>query len=50
LFRYRKKLLYGELDDFLKTVVFDIEKKADFEIIEVKTDKDHILIVKKSLK
>jgi len=40
--KYRKKLLYGELDDFLKTIIFDIEKKSDFEIIEVETDKDHI--------
>jgi len=40
--KYRKKLLYGELDDFLKKVIFDIEKKSDFEIIEVETDKDHI--------
>ena len=40
--KYRKKLLYGELDDFLKTVISDIEKKSDFEIIEVETDKDHI--------
>jgi len=40
--KYRKKLLYGKLDDFFKTVVFDIEKKFDFEIIEVETDKDHI--------
>ncbi len=40
--KYRKKLLYGELNDFLKTIIFDIEKKSDFEIIEVETDKDHI--------
>jgi len=36
--KYRKKLLYGELDDFLKTVIY----KSNFEIIEVETDKDHI--------
>lgn len=40
--KYKKKLLYGELDTFLKTVIFDIEKKSDFEIIEVEADKDHI--------
>lgn len=40
--KYRKKLLYEELDDFLKTIIFDIEKKSVFEIIDVETDKDHI--------
>jgi len=40
--KYRKKLFYGELDDFLKTIIVDIEKKSDFEVIEVETDKDHI--------
>jgi len=40
--KYRKKLLYGELDNFLKIVIRDIEKKSDFQIIEMETDKDHI--------
>jgi len=40
--KYRKKLLYGELDNFLKAVIRDIEQKSDFEIIEMETDKDHI--------
>ena len=43
--KYRKKLLYGELNDFLKTIIFDIAKKSDFEIIEAETDKDHIHIM-----
>lgn len=40
--KYRKKLLYGELDSLLKVVIRDIEQKSDFEIIEIETDKDHI--------
>ena len=40
--KYRKKLLYGELDVFLKETISNIEQKSDFEIIEVETDKDHI--------
>ena len=40
--KYRKKLLYGELDVFLKAIISNIEQKSDFEIIEAETDKDHI--------
>lgn len=40
--KYRKKLLYGELDSLLKVVIRDIEQKSDFKIIEMETDKDHI--------
>ena len=40
--KYRKKLLYGELDSLLKVVIRDIEQKSDFEIIVIETDKDHI--------
>jgi len=40
--KYRKKLLYGELDVFLKAIISNIKQKSDFEIVEVETDKDHI--------
>jgi putative transposase len=40
--KYRKKLLYGELDSLLKVVIRDIEQKSDFKIIEMEIDKDHI--------
>lgn len=40
--KYRKKLLYEELDSLLKVVIRDIEQKSDFKIIEMETDKDHI--------
>jgi len=40
--KYRKKLLYGELDVLVKATISNIEQKSDFEIIEVETDKDHI--------
>jgi len=35
-------MVNGELDVFLKAIISNIEQKSDFEIIEAKTDKDHI--------
>lgn len=40
--KYKKKLLYTNLDNFLKMIICGIKQKSDFEIIEIETDKDHI--------
>ena len=45
LCKYRKKLLYGELDNSIKAVIRDIGYRSDFESIEMETDKDHIYLM-----
>lgn len=43
--KYRKKLLCKDIDTDIKQIIFDIEEKSDFNIIEMETDKDHIHIM-----
>lgn len=43
--KYRKKLLCKDIDTDIKQIIFDIEEKSDFNIIEMETDKDHIYIM-----
>ena len=40
--KYRKKLLVGNINEYVKKIIKEIEDKSDFEIIEMETDKDHI--------
>lgn len=40
--KYRRKLLYGNVDTVMKNIFFDIANKADFKIGVMETDKDHI--------
>ena len=40
--KYRRKLLYGNVDAVMKNIFFDIANKADFKIEVMETDKDHI--------
>ena len=40
--KYRRKLLYGNVDTVMKNIFFDIANKADFKIEVMETDKDHI--------
>ena len=40
--KYRKKLLYGNLNDDMLQKLFDISKKYDFEIKIMNSDKNHL--------
>lgn len=40
--KYRKKLLQGSLNDFIKAVIDDIAEQNDFIIIAMESDIDHI--------
>ena len=40
--KYRKKLLYGSLNDDMLQKIFDISKKYDFEIKTMNSDNDHL--------
>ena len=43
--KYRKKVLVGKLADRLKEIVVEVAEHFGIEIIEQKTDKDHIHIL-----
>ena len=43
--KYRKKLLVGEMNTFIKNIIYEIESKSDFTIIEMQSDIDHIHIM-----
>ena len=43
--KYRRKLLYGNVDAVMKNIFFDIANKADFKIEVMETDKDHIYLL-----
>ena len=40
--KYRKKLLYGNLNDNMLQKLFDISKKYDFEIKTMNSDENHL--------
>lgn len=40
--KYRKKLLIGDLDNDMKSLLLSITSKSDFEIEVVESDLDHI--------
>ena len=40
--KYRKKLLMQGIEENIKNIIRDIEVDSDFDIIEMKTDIDHI--------
>lgn len=40
--KYRKKLLMGEVKDFIKSEMLAISQKYDFEIKDIESDEDHI--------
>lgn len=40
--KYRKKLLQGSLNDFIKAVIDEIAEQNDFTIIAMESDIDHI--------
>src|SRR5690606_38805491 len=40
--KYRKKLLVGDLDNDMKSIVLSITSKSDFEIEVFESDIDHI--------
>ena len=40
--KYRKKLLYGNLNDDMLQKLFDISKKYDFEIKTMNSDENHL--------
>ena len=42
--KYRKELLFGEIDEDMKQIIFEISKLGDslFSIDSMETDKDHI--------
>lgn len=43
--KYRKKLLLGDIGEFVKMTVLDISKVSDFSVEEIEIDKDHIHIL-----
>ena len=43
--KYRKKLLVKEMNTFIKNIIYEIESKSDFNIIEMQSDIDHIHIM-----
>ena len=43
--KFRKKILYGELDDDIKQLTFDVCKSHHWYIKNMQTDKDHIHIL-----
>ena len=40
--KYRRKILYGDFDNYIKTNFKSIAGKSDFNIDIMETDKDHI--------
>ena len=40
--KYRHKILYGEVEKYLKNLLYVIAKDNDIEILEMETDNDHI--------
>lgn len=40
--KYRHKILFGNVENRLKEIIYQIALDNDFEIIEMETDKDHI--------
>lgn len=40
--KYRKEILEGEIEEYLKEILINISKDNNFDIIKMKTDKDHI--------
>ncbi len=43
--KYRKKLLFGEIKDDIKQIMYDIANEKDMEIKAIETDIDHIHIM-----
>jgi putative transposase len=43
--KYRKQLLIGDLDQFIKDSTLEISKISDFSVEEIEIDKDHIHIL-----
>ena len=43
--KYRKQLLKGSIADDVKQKIFDIANTHGYEIIAMKTDKDHMLFL-----
>lgn len=43
--KYRKKLLTGDINTLIKNIIYEIESKSDFDIIEMESDIDHIHIM-----
>lgn len=43
--KYRRKILYGKLDNDLKKIICDIANENDWHIQILETDKDHIHIL-----
>jgi putative transposase len=44
-FKYRKRLLIGNMKEEIKNIIYEIESKSDFNIIEMESDIDHIHIM-----
>lgn len=40
--KYRRKVLFGDVDKSLKEIILKIASDNNFEISEMETDKDHI--------
>jgi putative transposase len=43
--KYRHKILFGNIENRLKELIYQIALDNDFEIIEMETDKDHIYLL-----
>ena len=43
--KYRKRLLIGNMKEEIKNIIYEIESKSDFTIIEMQSDIDHIHIM-----
>ena len=43
--KYRKKLLIENMKEEIKNIIYEIESKSDFNIIEMQSDIDHIHIM-----
>ena len=43
--KYRKRLLIGNMKEEIKNIIYEIESKSDFNIIEMESDIDHIHIM-----
>ena len=43
--KYRKRLLIGNMKEEIKNIIYEIESKSDFDIIEMESDIDHIHIM-----
>jgi len=47
--KYRKVVINDEVDEVLKNICLEIEKRYEIKFIEMGTDKDHVLFIIQSV-